>query len=114
MTRIRKAITDDGNVVIGPLTPLPIGIIPIGCLTDRIRITHIRRFGIIRIVHFMDTADIITVIARRITVTMEVIIPIETSTDGITVVADIHRFHGVLTKKAIYGLKIDVRGVHAA
>ena len=115
MTRIQKAITDDGNAVIGPLTLLPIGIIPIGCLTDRIRITHIRRFGIIRIAHFMDTAGIITVITRPITVTMEVIIPIETSISGIiTVGVGIHRFHGALTKKAIYGLKIDVREVHAA
>ena len=109
-TRIRKAITDDGNVVIVPLTLLHIGIIPIGCLTDRICPTHIRRFGIIRIVHFMDTAGI----TRPIPATMEVIIPIGTSIGGITVGVGIHRFRGALTKKAIYGLKIDVREVHAA
>ena len=114
MTRIQKAITDDGNVVIGPRILLRIGIIPIGCLMDRIRITHIRRFGIIRIAHFMDTAGIITVITRPITATTAVIIRIETSIGGITVGVGIPRFHGALTKKAIYGLKIDVREVHAA
>ena len=107
-------IMDDASVVIGPRTLLPIGITPIGCRTDRIRITHIRQFGIIRIVHFMDTADIITVITRPITVTTEVIIPIETSIGGIIAVGvGIHHFHGALTKKAIYDLKIDVREVHA-
>jgi len=80
---------------------------------SRIRIMHIRRFGIIRIVLFIDTAIMVTM--HRITVTIEVIILIETSIVGITVEeADIHHFHGGLTKKAIYGLKIGVREVHAA
>ena len=113
MTKIRKAITDDGNGVIGPRTLSLIGTIPIGPLTSRIRITHIRRFGIIRIVPFIDTATI-TVTMRRPTVTIEVIILIETSIVGITVGVGIRRFHGGLTKKAIYGLKTGVRGVHAA
>lgn len=113
MTKILKGITDDGNVVIVPRTPSLIGTTPIGPLTLRIRITHIRRFGIIRIVHFIDTAIMVTM--RRITATIGGIILIETSTVGITVEeAGIHRFHGGLTKKAIYGLKIGVREVHAA
>ena len=110
MTGIRKAITGDGSVVIGPRTLNLIGTIPIGCLTR----THIRRFGITpTIVHFMDTAGIITVIARRTTATIAVIILIETSIADITVGVGIHHFHGGLTKKAIYGLKIGVREVHA-
>ena len=113
MTRIRKGITDDGNGVIGPRTRNRIGTIPIGPLTSRIRPTHIRRFGIIRIAHFIDTA-IIMVTMRRPTVTIEVIILIETSIVGITVGVGIPRFHGGLTKKAIYGLKTGVREVHAA
>ncbi|RKU05849.1 hypothetical protein C6503_26785 [Candidatus Poribacteria bacterium] len=111
MTKMLMGITDDGNVVIGRRILPRIGMIPIGCLTR----TRIRRFGITRIVHFMDIADIIMVTMRRITVTIGVIILIETSIDGIIgVVADIHRFHGGLTKKAIYGLTIGVREVHAA
>jgi len=78
----------------------------------RIRITHIRRFGIIRIVHFIDT-DIIMVTMRRITATIEVIILIETFIVGITAEADIHHFHGEHTKKVMDGLKIGVREVHA-
>ena len=98
MTRIRKGITGDENGVIVPRTRSLIGTIPIGRLTSRIRSTHIRRFGIIRIVRFMDIAGIITVITRRITV----IILIETSIGGIIGVGvGIPRFHGGQTKKAI-------------
>lgn len=105
-------ITDDASVVIGLRTlPLIIGTTPIGGLTDRIRITH-HRFGIIRIVRFMDIAAIMGIV-RRITAIIAVIIPIETSTGGITVGVDIHRFHGGLTKKVICGLEIGVLGVHA-
>jgi hypothetical protein len=103
---------DDGNGVIVPRIPSLIGTTPIGHLTSRIRITHIHRFGIIRIALFIDTA-IIMVTMRRITVTMAVIILIETSIVGITVGVGIRRFHGGLTKKAIYGLKTGVREVHA-
>ena len=114
MTKIRKGITGDGNVVIVPRTPSLIGTTPIGHLTSRIRITHIRRFGIIRIVLFTDTG-IIMVTMRRITAITEVIIRIGTFIVGITVEeVGIHHFHGGLTKKAIYGLKIGVREVHAA
>lgn len=112
--RIRKAITDDGSGVIGRRTLPPIGMIPIGCLMDRIRITHTHRFGIIRIVHFTDIADTIMDTVRRIIATIAVIILTETSTGGITVGVGIHRFRGGHTKKAIYGLKIGVREVHAA
>lgn len=108
---IRKGITGDGNVVIVPRTPSLIGTTPIGPLTLRIRITHIRRFGIIRIVHFIDT-DIIMVTMRRITATIEVIILIETFIVGITAEADIHPFHGGRPKKVIYDLEIGVREVH--
>ena len=110
MTRTRMAITDDGNGVIAPRTLLRIGTIPIGCLTRRIRITHIRRFGIIRIVHFMGTAGIITGITRRITV----IIRIETSIDGITVGVGIPRFHGARIKEAGSNVTNGLREVHAA
>ena len=103
---------DDGSVVIGRRTLPPIGMTPIGCLTDRIPITLMPRFGIIRIVHFME--DIIMDTVRRIIVTMGVIIPIETSIGGITVEVDMCHFHSGLTKKAVYGLKIGVRGVHEA
>ncbi|MDE0396985.1 MAG: hypothetical protein OXL96_04180 [Candidatus Poribacteria bacterium] len=115
MTKIRKGITGDGNVVvIGPRTPSLIGTTPIGPLTSRIRPTHIRRFGIIRIALFIGTA-IIMVTMRRIIATIEVIILIGTSIVGITVgEVGIHRFHGGLTKKAMDGLKIGVREVHAA
>ena len=106
-------ITDDASVVIGLRTLPLIGTTPIGCLTDRIRITH-HRFGIIRIVRFMDiTAGTIMDTVRRITAIIAVIILIETSTGGITVGVDIHRFHGGLTKKVICGLEIGVLGVHA-
>lgn len=105
-------ITDDASGVIGLRTLPRIGTTPIGCLTDRIRITH-HRFGIIRIVRFMDIAGTIMGIVRRITAIIAVIIRIETSTGGITVGVDIHRFHGGLTKKVICGLEIGVLGVHA-
>ena len=89
--------------------------IPIGCQPDRIRITHIRRFGILRIVHFIDTVTLMDTV-RRIIVTIAVIIPIGTSIVDIIGVVGIHRFHDGLTKKAIYGLKTKtgVREVHAA
>ena len=83
-----------------PLT----GTTPIGCLTDRIRITH-HRLGIIRIVHFMDIAGTIMGIVRRITAIIAVIILIETFTGGITVGVDIHRFHGGLTKRGFAAWK---------
>ena len=106
-------ITDDGSGVIGRRTlPLIEGTTPIGCLTERIRITH-THLGIIRIVHFTDIADTIMDTVRRIIATIAVIILTETSTGGITVGVGIHRFHGGLTKKAICGLKIGVLGVHA-
>jgi len=114
MRKIRKGITGDGNVVIVPRTPSLIGTTPIGHLTLRIRPTHIRRFGIIRIVHFIDTG-ILMVTMRRITAITGVIILIETFIVGITVEGvGGHHFHGGLTKKAICGLKIGVREVHAA
>ena len=105
-------ITDDASVVIGLRTLPLIGTTPIGCLTDRIRITH-HRFGIIRIVRFMDIAGTIMDTVRRIIAIMAVIIRIETSTGGTTVGVDIHRFHDGLTKKVICGLEIGVLGVHA-
>lgn len=114
MTKIRKGITGDGNAVIVPRTPNLIGTTPIGPLTSRIRPTHIRRFGIIRIALFIGTA-IIMVTMRRITAITGAIIRIGTSIVGITV-AEVggHRFHGGLTRKAMDGLKIGVREVHAA
>ena len=114
MTKIRKGITGDGNAAVIVLrTPSLIGTIPIGRLMSRIRITHIHRFGIIRIVLFMDTA-IIMVTMRRIPVTIEAITRIETSIVGITVEeVDGHRFHGGLTKKAIYGFRTDTHKVRA-
>ena len=105
---------DDASVVIGRRTLPLIGTMPIGCLTDRIRIMLMPQFGIIRIVHFTDIADIIMDTAHRIIATIAVIIRIETSTDGITVGVDMCRFHDGLTRKATYGLKIGVLGVHAA
>lgn len=106
-------ITDDASVVIGLRTlPLIIGTTPIGCLTDRIRITH-HRLGIIRIVRFMDITGTIMDTVPRITDIIAVTIHTETSIVGITVGVDIHRFHGGLTKKVICGLEIGVLGVHA-
>lgn len=104
-------ITDDASVVIGLRTLPLIGTTPIGCLTDRIRITH-HRFGIIRIVRFTAATGTIMDTVRRITAIIAVIIRIETSTGGITVGVDIPRFHGGLTKKVICGLEIGVLGVH--
>ena len=106
------AITDDASVVIGPRTLPLIDMTPIGCLMAPIRITHTHQCGIIRIVRFM--VDIIMDTVRRIIAIIAAIIRIETSIDGITVAVGIHRFHGELTKKAIYDLKIGVRGIHAA
>ena len=111
--RILMGIMDDGSGVIGRRTLPLIGTTRIGCLMDRIRPTHTHRFGIIRIVHFTDIADIIMDTVRRIIATIAVIILTETFIGGITVAVGIHRFHGGLTKKAICGLKIGVLGVHA-
>lgn len=66
-----------------------------------------------RTTHFTDTGPIMDT-ARRITVTIAVIIRIETSIVDITVEVGMHRFHGGRTKKAIYGSKIDVLAAHAA
>ena len=104
-------ITDDASVVIGLRTLPLIGTTPIGCLTDRIRITH-HPLGIIRIVRFIADTGTIMDTVRRITAIIAVIILIETSIVGIIVGVDIHRFHGGLTKKVICGLKIGVLGIH--
>ena len=52
--------------------------------------------------------------AHRITATIAVIIRTETSIVDIIVAVGIRHFHGGLTKKAIYGSKIDVLAVHGA
>ena len=116
MTRILMGITDDASGVIGRRTlPLLIGMTLIRHLMDPIHIImHIRRCGITPIAHFIVGTGIIMGTVRRIIATIAAIIRIETSTGGITVEVGIHRFHGEHTKKAIYDLKIGVRGVHAA
>lgn len=105
----RKVITDDGNGLRVPSMFILMDTIPTRCLTRM----PIRHFFITRTTHFTDTGPIMDT-ARRITVTIAVIIPTETSIVDITVEVGIHHFHGGRTKKAIYGSKIDVLAAHAA
>ena len=114
MMKIRKAITAGGNgVIVGPIR-IRTAMIPIRYLTRRIRITPIRRYGILFILGFLDTTVRITDITEATIPTTDTILT-RMSIGGITVAVGMFHSHGVPTATAVIGeVKTDVLEVHGA
>ena len=112
--KIRRAITVNGNGVIVEPIRVRTATILIGHLTRHIRITPIRRYGILSILGFLDTTVRTTDIIEATTPITDTILT-RMSIGGITVAVGMSHSRGAPTPtEAIGEVKTDAHEVHGA